>query len=170
LKALHNELRSGLRELDTVRAELAIAASSRGLVGRTLSNHQPQQQQQLAVASSSPWVPNQLQDSPAGEEDAIMNSLAPRQQSVAAVAEMEWEKQGIGFRSRAEMGMFSKNPSTRDPQEKEREKSGSMLLAGIIQDSLIFDQYDRTVREQDQLVQRNVDQIWKQRQGEKAAK
>ena len=38
LTALQNELRSGLRELDTVKGELAIAASSRGLVGRGLGS------------------------------------------------------------------------------------------------------------------------------------
>ncbi|OEU20181.1 hypothetical protein FRACYDRAFT_153929, partial [Fragilariopsis cylindrus CCMP1102] len=36
LKSLQNELRSGLRELDQVKTELAIAASSSGMVGRSL--------------------------------------------------------------------------------------------------------------------------------------
>ena len=36
LKALQNELRSGLRELDQVKMELAVAASSRGVMGRGL--------------------------------------------------------------------------------------------------------------------------------------
>jgi len=36
LKALQNELRLGLRELDKVKAELAIAASSQGVIGRGL--------------------------------------------------------------------------------------------------------------------------------------
>jgi Sec-independent protein translocase protein TatA len=36
LKQLQNELRSGLRELDQVKTELAVAASSQGMVGRTL--------------------------------------------------------------------------------------------------------------------------------------
>jgi Sec-independent protein translocase protein TatA len=36
LKQLQNELRSGLRELDQVKTELAVAASSHGMVGRTL--------------------------------------------------------------------------------------------------------------------------------------
>lgn len=36
LRQLQNELRSGLRELDQVKMELAVAASSRGVIGRTL--------------------------------------------------------------------------------------------------------------------------------------
>ena len=36
LKALQNELRSGLRELDQVKTELAVAASSRGVMGNSL--------------------------------------------------------------------------------------------------------------------------------------
>ena len=36
LKVLQNELRSGLRELDQVKTELAVAASSQGMVGRSL--------------------------------------------------------------------------------------------------------------------------------------
>jgi Sec-independent protein translocase protein TatA len=36
MKQLQNELRSGLRELDQVRTELAIAASTQGMVGKTL--------------------------------------------------------------------------------------------------------------------------------------
>ena len=36
LKQLQNELRSGLRELDQVKTELAVAASSQGMVGRNL--------------------------------------------------------------------------------------------------------------------------------------
>ena len=36
LRQLQNELRSGLRELDQVKTELAVAASSRGMIGRNL--------------------------------------------------------------------------------------------------------------------------------------
>ena len=36
LRQLQNELRAGLRELDAVKAEIAIAASSRGTIGRQL--------------------------------------------------------------------------------------------------------------------------------------
>jgi len=36
LKALQNELRSGLRELDQVKTELAVAASTQGVMGRNL--------------------------------------------------------------------------------------------------------------------------------------
>jgi hypothetical protein len=37
-------------------------------------------------------------------------------------------------------------------------------LADVLQESLIFDQYDRTVREQDQILQKNIDIIAKQKE------
>ena len=179
LRALHNELRSGLRELDVVRLELATAASSRGLVGRGL--HSPSQvgliptdnttssssysQQRVTnyQPETSPMGPNASnikhtdQNVEQREEDPILPQLAPRSQSIAAVAEAEWEKQGIGFRSKAEMGRSSNSPVFNAPQGNIRFTSGSMLLAHILQESLIFDQYDRTVREQDQALQKKID-------------
>jgi Sec-independent protein translocase protein TatA len=41
LKQLQNELRSGLRELDAVKSELAVSMSSRGMVGRNLGSMVP---------------------------------------------------------------------------------------------------------------------------------
>jgi hypothetical protein len=47
---------------------------------------------------------------------------------------------------------------------RKRDRPGSMLLADVLQESLIFDQYDRTVREQDQILQKNIDIIAKQKE------
>lgn len=41
LRALQNELRSGLRELDQVKTELAVAASTKGVVGNNLGTMTP---------------------------------------------------------------------------------------------------------------------------------
>ena len=164
LRALHNELRSGLRELDAVRMELATAASSRGLVGRGL--------QSPPHATISPSLQQQglnhpldvHHSNPGQFEDHVLSQLAPRSQSVAAVAEAEWKKQGIGFVSKAEMGTaFNYSLYENNDQgiggSAQKGKTGSMLLADLLQESLIFDQYDRTVREQDTLLQKNAETL-----------
>jgi Sec-independent protein translocase protein TatA len=53
LRQLQNELRSGLRELDQVRTELAVAVSSQGMVGRTLGATTPSANRVVTAASSS---------------------------------------------------------------------------------------------------------------------
>jgi hypothetical protein len=53
LRQLQNELRSGLRELDQVRMELAVAASSQGMMGRTLGVTTPSANRLSSLASSS---------------------------------------------------------------------------------------------------------------------
>jgi len=182
LRALHNELRSGLRELDAVRVELATAASSRGIVGRGLQSPvgvvqgtslYSQQNQQQPVGLATLRAIQHIDPTPVDGEDPVLSQLTPRVQSVAAVAEAEWEKQGIGFRSKAEMGIASNSlledfgpngdvgPSS---SGRKRDRPGSMLLADVLQESLIFDQYDRTVREQDQILQKNIDIIAKQKE------
>jgi hypothetical protein len=59
IRALHNELRSGLRELDAVRVELATAASSRGIVGRGL-------QSPVGVVQGTSLYSQQNQQQPVG--------------------------------------------------------------------------------------------------------
>ena len=195
LNALQNELRSGLRELDTVKGELAIAASSRGLIGRGLASTVSGRsslikngadmgnQQTLASSlpqgnlnSSAPQVPPTAMVSnvdyfeaakQAGEanqsEGKPLDQLPPRSQSVAAVAEEEWEKQGIGFKSRAERGIGghwgeidSQSSSTGTGNVN---LSGSSILSDLMQQSLIHDQYDRAVQEQDQILQSKINKI-----------
>lgn len=195
LKALQNELRSGLRELDTVKGELAIAASSRGLIGRGLAstvggrnsqiqNGDMNNQQILppsapqsnlnsssSLASSTTMVPNSDYFEAAKQagntnqpEGKSLDQLSPRSQSVAAVAEEEWEKQGIGFKSRAERGIgnhwgeINGNSSTGIGNVN---LSGSSLLSDLMQQSLIHDQYDRTVQEQDEILKSKVKKIEK---------
>jgi hypothetical protein len=73
-------------------------------------------------------------------------------QTTAAVAKQEWEAQGIAFQNADERGAglavnFIK------------EKSGSSILSNIMQQSLIFCQYDRDVAEQDAALQSKVHAI-----------
>jgi hypothetical protein len=77
--------------------------------------------------------------------------LAPVAQPVAAVAEEEWERRGIAFRSRAERGdgIAQYDPSA----------SGSAVLANLLTQSLVFDQYDRAVREQDRALERRAESV-----------
>lgn len=175
LRQLQNELRAGLRELDMVKAEIAVAASSKGTIGRTLGatvsgvnrNITP-----LAVSGSdggggmtpSAFVSSMMpveasaQGAPSSAEMPsadVVRPLAPRSHSVAAVAEDEWQKQGIGFKSRAEqMGS---------------EMGGSKILSNLIQQSLIFDQHDRVVQEQQEALQSKVeDAVQQKRQDQEA--
>ena len=173
LTALQNELRSGLRELDTVKGELAIAASSRGLVGRGLGStvglgSGNGEQRYVNARSSSPH-PTKAQGSIEGlsghdyldaargqaenlsQASAPPKPLAPRFQSVAAVAEEEWVKQGIGFKSRIE----------RTAQGGEY---GSDILSNLIQQSLIHDQYDRAVQEEEQELNDRMERVKRSRQ------
>jgi hypothetical protein len=136
--------------LDAVKAEIAVAASSRGTLGRQLGATVASSANRLSQASSE-------KDGNATEYDyaaasANVNSmacpsnippeairpLAPRSQAVAAVAQDEWERQGIGFTSRAEQR----------GSETAAGPSGAKILANLIQQSLIFDQHDRVVQEQ----------------------
>uniref|UniRef100_A0A7S2A829 Sec-independent protein translocase protein TatB n=1 Tax=Trieres chinensis TaxID=1514140 RepID=A0A7S2A829_TRICV len=90
-------------------------------------------------------------------------TLAPQPQAFAAVAEEEWERRGIGFRSRAEMGTgvwegtggmrLGGNVGSGVPG------GGGALIADLIQQSLIHDQYERAVREQDTVVSEREEQL-----------
>lgn len=169
------ELRTGLRELDAVKSELAIAASS-GMRGfgntppasadATMAPSIPQQfTPSASINNISSQIPPLRNTITTGEEylkaaakasscsEAALpllstNNLAPRSQSVAAIAEEEWVKKGIGFRARAEEVNWSSRggPST----------GGSALLNDIIQESLIHDQYDRVTAEQDEMLKSKI--------------
>lgn len=181
LNQLHSELRAGLRELDAVKSEMAVAMSSRSSRGFDMSRtvvQAPQQQQAppssapmqietptspTSAASISPSTPLQSTDTPsrAGIEqipaaEQASRSLPPKSQTVAAVAEEEWEKQGIGFRSRAERGV---GLGYAEEQANDPLTSGSSILNNIIVQNLIFDQYDRVVQEQDSILQSKIDDI-----------
>uniref|UniRef100_A0A7S4JIM1 Uncharacterized protein n=1 Tax=Odontella aurita TaxID=265563 RepID=A0A7S4JIM1_9STRA len=227
LRHLQNELRSGLRELDQVKSELAVAASSGGLIGRGLGKTTSGANRGLrtelgaplaasAAARASPTttatprpavaptsvetgstVANAIASSPSigGEDylaaaraaaDALPPSgisaspssngtsdwkptleLAPRSHAVAAVAEEEWEKQGIGFRSRAEKGTGiwdNASAASAGDQGAAGMTGGASLVSDLIQQSLIYDQYDRAVREQDEAMDRRAERIREDRQ------
>ena len=212
LKNLQSEVRSGLRELDMVKGELAVAASSRGLVGRGLRSGTvgngagavgvssiSAPVKSVAGASStgtglnmksgiagtgagitSPVISGGDYLAAAREAEgtsqnnnnnnmaaaAISPELAPRSRSVAAVAEEEWEKQGIGFKSRAELGAFGSTPGMSGNSSSTPSQpfiGGSSILSDLLQQDLIHDQYDRTVREQDEALQNRMDHIKKKK-------
>ena len=186
LKQLQNELRSGLRELDAVKSELVVSMSGRGLMGRglgatvssvnklrataTTSSMPTSLPPSIpsAMASSTAIAPGQMSQIEAAERSHARQqqqqqpsvfppeqrrmSLPPRQTSIAAVAEDEWERQGISFRSRAEQGAGM-------PANYDVSTSGSALLANAIKESLIFDQYERVVQEQEDALQSKMDRI-----------
>jgi hypothetical protein len=195
LHQLQNELRSGLRDLDAVKSELAVSLSSRGVVGRQLGATVPG----VNRATVSPMTTHTMLTGgtaagslaalgtmglpvgrPAGGDDDGTNvdgttnaagseglswtsspgspihapprTLPPVYPTVAAVAESEWESQGIAFRSRAEQGSGLANAS-------DQATTGSALLASLLRQSLVFDQYDRVVADQDEALQSKISQI-----------
>lgn len=184
LHALQNELRSGMRELNTVKGELVLAASSQGMIGRSLGrNRNPvkplipkqgptvttpgldaQKSQHVGILRSS--VPTGLEYMNAAKEmcdnsETIAPSqlkLSPKSQTTAAVAEEEWQKLGMGFKSLAEhgTGQYSSMGSSQ-AYGSMHIGGGSALLSDLIQQNLIHDQYERTVMEQDQLIQSKID-------------
>ena len=210
LQQLHNELKSGLRELDAVKSEMAVAMSSRGMRGigpsaafsspttmssRTvLKSPQPQPQQvsfgspgatagptsppaaastSLSSTSILPSTSNSIsaQHLPTSgdhHQSSPVRALPPPSQTIGAVAEDEWDKQGIGFRSRAERGVGLAGYNEDDANNPLN--SGSSILANIYKHNLIFDQYDRVVQEQDEILQSKMDSLKAQRAQDKQDK
>jgi hypothetical protein len=193
LKQLQNEFRSGLRELDAVKAELAGAMTNTG--GGSLGAIVPgvdrrRVQNTPTVRSTSPLtasMPQQRQNISAeylaaaqqaeaaqdnlashnltNDENTIIYNLAPRSQAVAAVAEEEWEKRGIGFQSIAERGSFGTS-STNEMDQRAASGSvggGAAILSNFMRQSLIYDQYERTVREQDEALRSRVEKVRNER-------
>lgn len=193
LRQLQNELRAGLRELDHVKSEMAVSMTPGGMMGRglgalTANVNRPSSAQQpgqrpmipppfnpkapsvsetaakLAVGNTSP-SPTSFDAPATQQQDPATFSPTPLitssvHQTTAAVAEQEWVKQGISFQSAAERG------AGLSPQH-DIEKSGSAILSNFIQQSLIFDQYDRTVAEQDAALQSKMSSILQAKQAEK---
>jgi hypothetical protein len=75
---------------------------------------------------------------------------------VAAIEEEEWVKQGIGFKPRAEMGTFGSWKSSATSGHGNHVNAGgatqnvggASILNDSISKSLIYDQYDRVLKEQ----------------------
>jgi hypothetical protein len=170
LRQLQNELRMGLRELDAVRSEVAVSMSSQSMhgLGSTVpgvnrqskilaSNPNSKPGTAFAVSgvgstnpamSSFPSAGGNETDTQPTENVAYIRELAPRSQAVAAVAEEEWQKRGIGFQSRTERGSG--------------DATGSALLSYLYQQTLIYDQHDRVVQEQDEILRSRVNKIEEQ--------
>ena len=197
LKQLQNEFKSGLRELDAVKAEMAGAmmSNSRGIGGNNLGAIVPgvDKKKDMSTKGGSPAIsashhvhtPSQTpqissigadylaaaksaemsQSSPpiSSIDGGSIRELAPRSQSVAAVAEEEWEKQGIGFRSIAERGRFVSMPADREGTLPTLSGGGSSILSNYLRQSLIYDQYERTVREQDDALRSRVEKVQRER-------
>jgi len=223
LKQLQNEFKSGLRELDAVKAELAgsmlsssqvgggagnlgalmvssvdkkrkkkstksmnggemiggsnILASSPGLqslnsnVDNNMrpptmpqSNNMNMGAEYLAAAQQA----ESAQDNNSQHQQHTSAYLAPRSQSVAAVAEEEWEKRGIGFKSIAESGggqidTHDVHSSAIGGSNNGCGEGGATILSNYIRQSLIYDQYERTVREQDEALRSRVDKVRNER-------
>jgi Sec-independent protein translocase protein TatA len=223
LKQLQNEFRSGLRELDQVKMELAVAASSQGMMGRTLGSTTasanragsmlppastaagrnatasltsglittPQSSIPSAFNTSMPssTAMNDLFDFQVVDNHNHNNNsdngnasiITPRTMDVTsmerAVMEEEWEKQGIGFRSIAERGQW--NPTTAAAVTSSKSNSaagtaagawdtskatGSELLEYLERQCLIFDQYDRAMAKEDQVLQDRILQKQEERE------
>jgi hypothetical protein len=197
LKQLQNELRSGLRELDAVKSELAVSMSPSAMIGRTLgpmtsnadktsrTNIMPQQPN-AALGMNNPTASNNSTVAytagsmssttsissplPTDTSASVPSTQSYKSQSSInhsslAVAEQVWANQGIGFSSAAErgVGLSSTNAGYN------RDQAGSVILSKILQESLIFDQYDRIVAEQNAALQSKVTTIQQKYEATKEA-
>jgi Sec-independent protein translocase protein TatA len=160
LKQLQNELRMGLRELDAVKAEIAVSMSGAGIVGKGLGATVPAVNRgtlgTVQAATSTMMAPGQLPPLESIEKTASpplqpppmspLSTLAPETHTMRAVAEEEWERQGIAFSSRAEQGAGN-----------DVSASGSVQLANLLKETLIYDQYERVVQQQGAALQAKMD-------------
>lgn len=203
LRQLQNELRSGLRELDQVKTELAVAASMGRTLGTTTSSAnrmkptgipQPAAMKTNAIKYlKNPKIPHTTAALPpltatAGTSTMHESNLdisvdgatqhtgpatadlPPVIQSERATMEEEWDKQGIGFRSRAEQGLWMADNRKSSSGNIGEAKTGSELLETLIKENLIFDQYDRVVGEQENEMQQRIEKIREKRRGERTQK
>lgn len=184
LAALQNQVRSSMRQLQAVQAEVLSASSvqsssHRAPLSTSMSSSSSQfhhhQHQLLPPSTPAPSSPVTGIRSPSasplvGASNMTTTTPAVPQSSlppvsrtsechykhmcfvctlqltrfipVAAVAESEWSRQGLGFTSRAELGNFGVSADSLSSPP------GSFVLAKALQESLVHDQYDRVVREQ----------------------
>ncbi|EJK74362.1 hypothetical protein THAOC_03965 [Thalassiosira oceanica] len=199
LRRLQNEFRSGLRELDAVKAELAgSVAGGRGLGALTagadrgpgaMMDHRtsgqtdggmsrpasvPKKQQSTQLDSSRIGADyleaaRQAEQMNGGPDEINTGApsydaqLAPRTQSVAAVAEEEWEKRGIGFRSIGE-GPVGGESDHRSSASSGAPVGASVVLSNFIRQTLIHDQYERTMREQDEALRSRAERVKDERE------
>lgn len=203
LRQLQNEFKSGLRELDAVKAELAgsmmmgssgaggamMGGGRIGGLGASVSGVDRFRSSRSAATASAIEGGGWEAATPMIDGISTLHSprhtvrqvsgdtttfpiLAPRSQSVAAVAEEEWEKRGIGFRSIAEGGGGDNNKANNDGGLHHHLNNsistingggGAVILSNYLRQSLIYDQYDRTVREQDEALRTRVEKVRNER-------
>lgn len=177
LKQLHDEFKTGLRELNVVQSEMSSTMSARGMGGSRVQpvqlTHELHSQRPVSgistgiVPTSSPtsalpWprIPQPSGSTPSTVTNMTTTStttrqLAPEYQTIGAIAEDEWEKQGMGFRSRAERGV---GLGYTDQDANNPLNSGSSILAHIYKQNLIYDQYDRVTQHQATALQQQQQQ------------
>ncbi|KAL3806737.1 hypothetical protein ACHAXA_000377 [Cyclostephanos tholiformis] len=208
LRRLQNEFKSGLRELDAVKAELAgsmtigggnrigegmggLGASVPGVdrgrrraevrrkaaddgtstlwaaggvaVGEGIlagaSNSRP-----MGVGVGSMMVGDGPSSAPTTAAIVVPpHILSPRSRSVAAVAEEEWERRGIGFRSIAEGGEGCAASSLERGVGSGGGVGGAVILSSHLRQLLIYDQYERTLREQDEALRSRIERVRNER-------
>ena len=183
LKQLQNELRSGLRDLDAVKSELAVSMSPSAMIGRTLgpmtanannihrasailpppnpTSTPPMSSGTISHTPLDAHSPALLVSTPSTSSSSSPSSSI--YQSSLAAAEQAWENQGIGFQSAAERGVGLSSGYN-------REQAGSVILSKLLHESLMFDQYDRVVAEQDAVLQSKVSTIQEKYEAKKNEK
>lgn len=211
LSKLQNELRMGLRELDAIKTEMAVASSvgmrqlGSTVGGSKLRIQQPtiiQQSNHQTVSSSSvsnstmkyisndatnennrsfrlphtnsstQYSLNSVEEPNTSTSSAETDRNSTASLAMRAIAEDEWNKRGIGFKSRAEQGTTTfKTSSTTTAAATTTTNStlpeplrhhttvplsgASAILAELIQNNLIYDQYDRITQEQEEILRPN---------------
>lgn len=180
LKQLQNELRSGLRDLDAVKSELAVSMSPSAMIGRTLGPmtananniHRASAILPPPNPTSTPLMSSgTISHTPLDAHSPALLVSTPSSsppsssiyQSSLAAAEQAWENQGIGFQSAAERGVGLSSGYN-------REQAGSVILSKLLHESLMFDQYDRVVAEQDAVLQSKVSTIQEKYEAKKNEK
>ena len=200
LRQLQNEFKSGLRELDAVKAELAgsmmmgsagaggAMMGGGGGLGASVSGIDRIRSSRGAAAIggggggwevATPMIDGTSSKLPPANAPRDGDGttfpqlkLAPRSRSVAAVAEEEWEKRGIGFRSIAEGGGGDNNKANNDGGLHHHPKNSistingggrAVILSNYLRQSLIYDQYDRTLRLQDEALRTRVEKVRNER-------
>lgn len=191
LSKLQNELRMGLRELDAIKTEMALASSvgmrqlgvskTGGSATHNVSNLPPGSH--ISSSRSTSSIINPASTTSLGTMPSISNDIpttatsstgtpeviSTPSLSMRAIAEDEWNKRGIGFKSRAEQGTTTStiwthsansNSTNATFPEPSRNRAlpptitvgGAAVLAELIQNNLIYDQYDRVLQERDEIL------------------
>eukprot|EP00977_Amphora_coffeiformis_P020761 scaffold8471_cov184-Amphora_coffeaeformis.AAC.6 len=162
LAHLQGQVRSSMRQLQAVQAEVMSASSVQGShlsrppsfsspsLSRSPSNYSnnpnlttispsPSLAINKTASSSTPTLTPTTTLNSDVSKNLPKDTLPPVSRTIAAVAESEWARQGLGFTSRAEMGNYTDSASSLPP--------GSVILAKALQESLVYDQYDRVMKE-----------------------